>query len=237
MHTWKLSSRNRKQMNRNIIVTTRSKWPHFSLFSIAWLCLALCMSARAQQLTDPSKSGSGKDTKSTPAAKPAPAQPVVESYTVGAGDVLHIDVWQEAEVSQIAVVRPDGNISLPLINEVKVSGLTPPQIQDLISQKLKSFVNNPKVTVTVSEIHSKRAFITGEVTRPGEYSLNTQITVLQLIAQAGGFTAFAKTERVVVLRMVGGTEQRLKFRYKEVVHGKNVDQNITLQPGDTVVVP
>jgi polysaccharide biosynthesis/export protein len=224
-------------MNYSIIAKKRLSWSHFSLFSIAWLSLASCLSAGAQQLTDPAKSGGSKDVKSTAAAKTAPVSAAVESYTVGSGDVLHVDVWQEQEVSQIAVVRPDGNISLPLINEVKVSGLTPLQIQDLISQKLKSFVNDPKVTVTVAEIHSKRAFITGEVTRPGEYSLNTQITVLQLIAQAGGFTAFAKTERVVVLRMANGTEQRLKFRYKEVVHGKNVEQNITLQPGDTVVVP
>ncbi|HXW14489.1 MAG TPA: polysaccharide biosynthesis/export family protein [Terriglobia bacterium] len=224
-------------MNQNIVAQRRSNWPHFSVFSIAWLSLALCISAGAQGLTDPAKSGAGKDTKSPSVVKPAPVPPAVESYTVGSGDVLHIDVWQEQEVSQVTVVRPDGNISLPLINEVKVSGLTPLQIQELIGQKLKSFVNDPKVTVTVSEIHSKRAFITGEVTRPGEYSLNTQITVLQLIAQAGGFTPFAKTEHVVVLRMVNGAEQRLKFRYKEVVHGKNVEQNITLQPGDTVVVP
>jgi polysaccharide biosynthesis/export protein len=224
-------------MNYSLIARKRFSWSYFSLFSIAWLSLAVCLSAGAQQLTDPAKPGGGKDVKSTAPAKSAPISAVVESYTVGSGDVLHVDVWQEQEVSQIAVVRPDGNISLPLINEVKVSGLTPLQIQDLISQKLKSFVNDPKVTVTVAEIHSKRAFITGEVTRPGEYSLNTQITVLQLIAQAGGFTAFAKTERVVVLRMVNGNEQRLKFRYKEVVHGKNVEQNITLQPGDTVVVP
>ena len=128
------------------------------------------------------------------------------------------------------VVRTDGNISLPLINEVKVSGLTPLQIQELVAEKLKSFLNNPQVTVTVTEIHSKRAFITGEVVRPGTYSLNAETTVLQLIAQAGGFTPFAKKDNIVVLRTGDGQQMRLKFKYKEVVQGKKTEQNIALHP-------
>ncbi len=158
-------------------------------------------------------------------------------YKVGEADVLQINVWKESEVSQKVVVRTDGNISMPLINEVKVSGLTPLQIQDLVAEKLKAFLTNPQVTVTVIEIHSKRAFITGEVPRPGAYSLNTETTVLQLIAQAGGLTPFAKRGEIVVLRFDNGKQQRLKFKYKDVVSGKNTQQNITLQPGDTVVVP
>jgi len=135
------------------------------------------------------------------------------------------------------VVRTDGNISLPFINDVKVSGMTPLQIQNAIAEKLKGFLNNPQVTVTVSEIRSKRAFITGEVARPGTYSLNAQTTVLQLIAQAGGFTPFAKKDSIVVLRTQDGKQSRLKFKYKEVVQGKNSEQNVALHPGDTVVVP
>jgi polysaccharide export outer membrane protein len=176
-----------------------------------------------------------KEPKAETAAKAEP-EPKVE-YVVGEGDVLHIDVWQEPEVSQNVTVRPDGNISLPLINEMKVGGMTPLQIQSLVADKLKNFVNQPKVTVTVTEVHSRRAFITGEVTHPGEYPLNTQVTVLQLIAQAGGFTPFAKTESVMILRSDNGKELRLKFKYREVLHGKNTEQNIALQPGDTVVVP
>ncbi len=103
--------------------------------------------------------------------------------------------------------------------------------------KLKAFLNNPQVTVTVIEIHSKHAFITGEVARPGGYSLNTETTVLQLIAQAGGFTPFAKKDDIVVLRTEDGKQQRLRFKYKEVIQGKKTDQNISLHPGDTVVVP
>ena len=156
---------------------------------------------------------------------------------IGDDDVLAINVWKEPEVSQTVVVRTDGNISLPLINEVKVSGLTPLQIQNMIGEKLKNFLNNPQVTVTVTEIHSKRAFITGEVVRPGTYSLNAETSVLQLIAQAGGFTPFAKKDGIVVLRTEEGKQQRLKFKYKEVVTGKKTQQNISLHPGDTVVVP
>jgi polysaccharide export outer membrane protein len=215
-----------------------------SLFQALAAVVALCIGVSAgQQLTGsakaaPDKITTGKaapdkDAKAAPANAPTPDP----EYIVGEGDVLHIDVWQEAEVSQNVVVRPDGNISMPLINEVRVSGMTPLEIQGLVAEKLKSFVNQPKVTVTVTEVRSKRAFISGEVTRPGEYPLNTKVTVLQLIAQAGGFTPFAKTENVVIIRITNGSEQRLRFRYKEVLHGKNTEQNIALQPGDTVIVP
>jgi len=174
-------------------------------------------------------------------AKPAdttkPEVIVPAGYIVGDSDVIRVNVWKEPEVSQTVVVRTDGNISLPLINEVKVSGMTPLQIQDMVAEKLKGFLNNPQVTVTVIEIRSKRAFITGEVARPGTYSLNAQTTVLQLIAQAGGFTPFAKKDSIVVLRTEDGRQSRLKFKYKEVVQGKKTEQNIALHPGDTVVVP
>jgi polysaccharide export outer membrane protein len=176
-----------------------------------------------------------------PADTPAPADTArtvaPPEYVVGEADVLRVNVWKEPEVSQTVVVRTDGNISLPFINDVKVSGMTPLQIQNAIAEKLKGFLNNPQVTVTVSEIRSKRAFITGEVIRPGGYSLNSQTSVLQLIAQAGGFTPFARRDSIVVLRTENGKPVRYKFKYKEVVQGKNTDQNISLHPGDTVVVP
>jgi polysaccharide export outer membrane protein len=162
---------------------------------------------------------------------------VPAGYIVGDSDIIRVNVWKEPEVSQTVVVRTDGNISLPLINEVKVSGMTPLQIQDMVAEKLKGFLNSPQVTVTVIEIRSKRAFITGEIARPGTYSLNAQTTVLQLIAQAGGFTPFAKRDSIIVLRTEDGRQSRLKFKYKEVVQGKKSEQNIALHPGDTVVVP
>jgi polysaccharide export outer membrane protein len=156
---------------------------------------------------------------------------------VGESDVLHVTVWKEPDVSQTVIVRTDGNISLPLINEVRVAGMTPSQIQNVIAERLKGFLTNPQVTVTVTDIRSKRAFITGEVIRPGGYSLNAETSVLQLIAQAGGFTPFAKRDSIVVLRVADGKAVKLKFKYKDVVQGKNTEQNIALHPGDTVVVP
>jgi polysaccharide export outer membrane protein len=205
----------------------------------ALLCLVLSAGALAQAPSADSKTSDSKTPDNAPPSTAGTKAPEVvpQGYIVGESDVIRVNVWKEPEVSQTVVVRTDGSISLPLINEVKVAGMTPMQIQNLVAEKLKSFLNSPQVTVTVTEIHSKKAFITGEVARPGGYSLNTETTVLQLIAQAGGFTVFAKRDGIVVLRIEDGKPQRLRFKYKEVVHGKNTEQNIALHPGDTVVVP
>lgn len=203
---------------------------------ICWIACAASLMSQTQAASLKSPEPAASDTAKT-ADTPKPAEIVPAGYIVGDSDVIRVNVWKEPEVSQTVVVRTDGNISLPLINEVKVSGMTPLQIQDLVAEKLKGFLNNPQVTVTVIEIRSKRAFITGEVSRPGTYSLNAQTTVLQLIAQAGGFTPFAKKDSIVVLRTEDGRQSRLKFKYKEVIQGKKTEQNIALHPGDTVVVP
>ena len=204
-----------------------------AVFLIAGAC-SLAAQTQAANLKAPD---AAPEDVSKAAADVKPPESVPPGYIVGDSDVIRVTVWKEPEVSQTVVVRTDGNISLPLINEVKVSGMTPLQIQDLVAEKLKGFLTNPQVTVTVMEIRSKRAFITGEVARPGTYSLNAQTTVLQLIAQAGGFTPFAKKDSIVVLRTQDGKQSRLKFKYKEVVQGKNSEQNVALHPGDTVVVP
>lgn len=213
-------------------------------FALAgWMVAAAVAQTTTANLKSPEAASSAKpaDTKTANASNSADSaklpQMAPSEYIVGEADVLNVNVWKEPEVSQTVVVRTDGNISLPLINEVKVSGLTPLAIQNLIAERLKSFLNNPQVTVTVTDIRSKRAFITGEVIRPGGYSLNAQTSVLQLIAQAGGFTPFAKRDSIVVLRNQDGKIEKLKFKYKEVVQGKNTEQNISLHPGDTVVVP
>ncbi len=207
------------------------------------LAVAISWIAGAGSLVSQTQTANLKspDPAAADVAKPAdtakPGEVVPAGYVVGDSDIIRVNVWKEPEVSQTVVVRTDGNISLPLINEVKVSGMTPLQIQDMVAEKLKGFLNNPQVTVTVIEIRSKRAFITGEVARPGTYSLNAQTTVLQLIAQAGGFTPFAKKDGIVVLRTEDGRQSRLKFKYNEVIQGKKTEQNIALHPGDTVVVP
>ncbi len=210
---------------------------------------AMTVSSAQTQTAGLKTSEAAENSKAADAAKPAdktadktaenaaPAAVVPAGYVAGESAVIYVSVWKEPDLSQTVVVRTDGNISLPLINEVKVSGMTPLEIQNLIAEKLKSFINNPQVTVTVTDIRSKKAFITGEVLRPGGYSLNAQTSVLQLIAQAGGFTPFAKRDGVVILRNENGKLTRMKFQYKEVVKGNKTEQNIALQPGDTVVVP
>jgi polysaccharide export outer membrane protein len=193
--------------------------------------------ASAQQQAAAAVRPAENNADTNPATKAKLPEVKPDEYSVGESDVLRVNVWKEPEVSQTVVVRTDGSISMPLINEVRVAGMTPLTIQQVIADKLKAFLTNPQVTVTVMEIHSKHAFITGEVAHPGGYSLNTETTVLQLIAQAGGFTPFARKDDIVVLRAENGKQQRLRFKYKEVISGKKTDQNISLRPGDTVVVP
>ncbi len=193
-----------------------------------------------------SKKGKGKGGATVVAKEIAPGPapttasvPLVNpnEYIVGEADILHISVWKEPELSQNVVVRPDGKVSLPLMNEMKVSGLTPSQIQSMLTSRLKAYIVDPQVTVTVNDVRSKNAYITGEVTRPGAYPLLMPTNVLQLIARAGGFTPFATRRGIFVLREVNGKQTRLAFPYKDVIRGHKDDQNIELRPGDTVVVP
>jgi polysaccharide export outer membrane protein len=163
---------------------------------------------------------------------------VPDEYVVGDSDILRITVWKEPDLSQTVVVRPDGNITLPLVKDLRVSGLTPDQLERLLTDKLKVYLNNPQVAVTVQEIRSRRTFITGEVLRPGSYPLLAPTTVLQLIAQAGGFTPFAKRGKIFVMRQQGdGRQMKFAFDYTKVTKGEHSEQNVVLRSGDTVVVP
>jgi polysaccharide export outer membrane protein len=158
-------------------------------------------------------------------------------YKIGPLDVLRIDVWKEAEISRVVPVRPDGKISLPLVNDVQAAGLTTIQLSAVISEGLKSYITNPQVTVSVNEINSRRVYITGEVTRQGALPLLPNMTVLQALSSSGGFTQFAKLKGIYVLRVEDGKEVRHPFNYKDVVIGKKPEQDIRLQPGDVIVVP
>jgi polysaccharide export outer membrane protein len=161
-----------------------------------------------------------------------------DSFVIGADDVLAINVWKEPDISRSVPVRSDGKISLPLVGELQASGQTPSQLEKEIAVKLKSYVSEPEVTVIVQEIRSQRINILGMVARPGSYLLTNSMTVLDALAAAGGFRDFAKQKSVYVLRQNGdGTQKRLPFNYKEVVQAKNSDQNVKLQPKDTIVVP
>jgi polysaccharide export outer membrane protein len=175
--------------------------------------------------------------------KSAPNPPAQEisandsSYIIGPEDVLGISVWKEPEVSATVPVRPDGKISLPLLNDVQAAGLTPMRLMTDVTEKLKKFITDPRVTITVSTINSRRVYILGEVTRPGAFPLAPEMTVLQALTSAGGPTPYAKTAKMYVLRTQNGVQSKLAFNYKEVVKGNNTEQNIPLKPGDTVIVP
>jgi polysaccharide export outer membrane protein len=158
-------------------------------------------------------------------------------YVIGALDILDVNVWKEADLTRQVPVRPDGKISLPLLNDVQAAGLTPTELAAQITKGLEKFMTSPQVTVIVSEINSQRIYILGEVGRVGAYGLLPGMTVLQAISNAGGFTAFADMKGVYVLRQENGKQVKLPFNYKEVISGKKPEQNIELKAGDTVVIP
>lgn len=161
-----------------------------------------------------------------------------KSYIIGENDVLDIDVWKEKEISKTVPVRPDGKISLPLIGEIQASGLTPLQLQNNLTQQLKAYIDNPEVTVIVNDPRSHQFNIVGQVARPGTYPLSESMTVLDAIAESGGFKDFAKQTKIYVLRPApGGIRVRIMFNYKKVIKGDNLQENVALKPGDTIVVP
>ncbi len=159
------------------------------------------------------------------------------SFKIGPQDVLRIDVWKEPEISRIVPVRPDGKVTLPLLNDVQAAGLTPQQLAAKISEGLKKFITSPQVTVGVTEINSRRIFVTGEVTRPGAFSLLPNMTVLQALAGSSGFTQFARVKNIYVLRTEDGKQVKHAFNYKDAISGKHPEQNILLEGGDVIVVP
>jgi len=188
--------------------------------------LALAIPVRAQD-------GSGKTSPAEP-PRSAVADP---NYIIGAQDVISVSVWKEAELTREVPVRPDGKISMPLLNDVQAAGLTPSQLADQITVGLKKFVTDPQVTVIVAQINSQRVYILGEVTRAGAYPLLPQMTFLQALSSAGGFTIFANVKKIYLLRQENGKQERYPFDYKQVIAGKNSEQNIILRAGDTIVVP
>jgi len=172
----------------------------------------------------------------TPAGRVSAVQP--SNYIVGVGDVLEVLVWKEGELSKTVPVRPDGMITLPLVGEIKAVGLTPVQLQDQVTDALSKVVSTPQVTVMVVSVNSMSFNIMGNVNKPGFYPLTRPITILDAIALSGGFRDFAKQNKIYVLRKSeNGTEQRIKFNYKEVIKGKKMAQNIVLLPHDTLVIP
>lgn len=158
-------------------------------------------------------------------------------YVIGPQDVLDINVWEEPSVSRTVPVRPDGKISLPLLNDVQAAGLTPDQLGKDITQDLRKYIDNPQVTVIVTAINSQRISILGEVGHSGTFQMIPNMTILQALSDAGGFTAFAKIADIYVLRMVNGREETIPFNYKQVLKGNKPRHLLVLRPGDTIIVP
>jgi polysaccharide export outer membrane protein len=200
--------------------------------ALLWIGLGTMLAAGNVAAQDAAKSSS----KATQATSQAPVA-ADASYKIGPQDVLRIDVWKETEITRSVPVRPDGKISLPLLNDVQAAGLTAMELANNITEGLKKFITSPQVTVSVTEINSRRVYVTGEVTKPGAFALLPNMTVLQAITSASGFTQFARTKKIYVLRNESGKQVKYPFNYNEVVSGKRPEDNITLQPGDTIVVP
>jgi polysaccharide export outer membrane protein len=163
---------------------------------------------------------------------------VPDDYQIGAGDVIQINVWKEPEASvPSAVVRPDGKISMPLLKEVAVVGLTPKQAEHVITQELTHFIDSADVTVVVVGINSKKVYLVGAVKKEGTLAYTYRMSVMQALSEAGGLTEYAKTKKIYVLRTESGRQFRLPFDYKAVLKGEHMELNIPLEPGDTIVVP
>ena len=178
-----------------------------------------------------------QSSPSTPTSSASPVATTDSDYKIGPQDVVRIDVWKEPDITRTIPVRPDGKISLPLLNDVQAAGLTAIQLGNSIRDGLTKYITSPQVTVTVTEINSRRVYLTGEVNRAGAIPLLPNMTVLQALSSGGGFTQFAKVKSIYVLRNEDGKQVKHPFNYKEVRNGKNPEQNILLLPGDVIVIP
>ena len=202
------------------------------------VCAMWAAAADAQTAAAPSQQNAARPA--TPAASLTVVPKGVDTppdYVIGPDDVLSIVFWRDKDMSDDVAVRPDGKISLPLLNEMQAAGLTPEQLRVALTTAANKFVEDPAITVVVKAINSRKVFITGMVAKPGPYSLTGPTTVLQLIATAGGVAEYAKSDRIMVMRTENGKTIGRRFNYKDVSEGKNLQQNLELKPGDTIVVP
>jgi len=169
------------------------------------------------------------------------AQPEVavdgDQYIIGPEDVLHIHVWKEEALTRTVSVRTDGKISLPLVQDIKADGLTPLQLKEVVSRKLKEFIENPIVSVTVVEANSFKVYVMGQVQKPGVYRLRSETTVFQIIVLAGGFTEWANQKKILIIRKEDGREKRIIVNYKKIISGSNTGSDVILKTGDSIVVP
>ena len=201
--------------------------------SMKFLCAALAGAVVVAPLSAQVPAQSRADG---PAATPTSVV-VPANYVIGPQDVLSVVFWREKEMSADVVVRPDGKISLPLLNDVAAAGLSPEALRNAIAKAATKYMEDPSVTVVIKEINSRNVYVTGQVAKAGTYRLGNDMTVLQAISVAGGLLEYADASNIVVLRKENGKDRSIKFNYKDVIRGKNLEQNIVLLPNDTVIVP
>ena len=195
------------------------------------ICLSMSLIIAPGQLAAAEKKTDG--AKQTGSAKAGP-----KDYQIGAGDILEITIWKEPDLSREAVlVRTDGKISFPLLNDVQAAGLTPLEMKKNMEAGLKDFISNPFVWITVQSPESQKIYILGEVANTGEYPLTKNLTVLQAFALAGGFTEWASKKEIILMRKEGGKEKIYRINYKNIIKGKNISQNLKLKADDTIIVP
>jgi polysaccharide export outer membrane protein len=168
-------------------------------------------------------------------SEPEPA--LNNDYRIGVGDLLNIQVWKEVDLTRTVPVRPDGKISFPLLDDIQAAGLTPLELKAGLTQKLRQYLSEPRVTVLVEEVNSYKVYVMGEVLTQGALVLKSKTTLLQAISLAGGFTQYAKRNEITVLRRTAKRDERIIVSYERILSGRNPEQNLTLEPGDTVVVP
>ena len=168
---------------------------------------------------------------------PSTAQTESPAYLIGPNDILNIHIWREPELTRDVIVTPDGRITFPLIGNIVAQGLTVTELKKIITDKIKHYVSTPEVTVIVNESRSRTIYTIGKVNSPGPYPLAPNMTVLQALSTAGGFTEWADTKNILIVRREGNKEIQLRFNHKEFISGKKLEQNILLKPNDTIVVP
>ncbi len=223
-------------MNR-LNALLRSTGVRMTRLPVAFVLVAALMAAATAHAQQASGASGPQASTPQPAGTLASIEPP-PGYVIGSEDVLNVVFWREKDLSTEVTVRPDGKISLPLINDIQTAGLTPEQLRVRITEAAGKFVQDPTVSVVVKTINSRRVYIVGQVAKPGPYALSAPITVMQLIAMAGGLHEFADREKIVILRQGDdGKQTALDFNYKDVLNRKLLTQNIELKAGDTVVVP
>jgi polysaccharide biosynthesis/export protein len=199
---------------------------------IALALAAFLVTGEASQQAAAPKPQAGNGPPPAPAGVSLPA-----GYVIGPEDVLTVHFWRDKDMSADVAVRPDGMISLLLVNDIRAAGLTPEELRDEVTKAASKYIDDPTVTVVVKEINSRKVFITGMVGKPGDYPLTGPTTVMQLLSRAGGVHEFAKKKDIMIIRRENGRDVALKFNYEDVRRGRNLQQNIELKPGDTIIVP